>query len=220
MLQFLKELIKPLYIHINITMKNKRWRKLNRHNKTCIKSIFPFECVQVGNYTYGDLIVKYYRTEYEKLVIGNFCSIGPNVEFYLGGEHNYKNVSTYPLKSILFCTTWETISKGPIIIEDDVWIGANCIVLSGVTIGQGAIIGAGSVVSTDIPPYSIYANSKIIKYRFDLETCKKLLEFDFSRLTKNDILDHIEQMYNVNNLINSKWYISMKKKPNYKSGKE
>jgi serine acetyltransferase len=91
----------------------------------------------------------------------------------------------------------EATSKGDIIIKDDVWIGANAIILSGVTIGQGALIGAGAVVTKDVPPYAIVGGNpaKVIKYRFSEKVIKKLLEFDFSKLDQNKIKTNIEALY-------------------------
>ena len=85
-----------------------------------------------------------------------------------------------------------TPTKGPIVVQDDVWIGQNSLILSGVTIGQGAIIGAGSVVSKDIPPYAIYAGGRIVKYRFKAETICKLCLFDYSKVEKEDIASFSE----------------------------
>ena len=73
-------------------------------------------------------------------------------------EFNIFRIIKYP--------SFESISKGPIILEDDVWIGENCIILSGVKIGQGAVIAAGAIVTNDIPPYAIAGGvpAKVIKY--------------------------------------------------------
>jgi virginiamycin A acetyltransferase len=112
-----------------------------------------------------------------KIIIGNFCSIAPNTiiqEVY----HKKTNITTYHIWSNIFKT--ESVndfeSKGDILIEDDVWIGANSVVLSGVTIGRGSIIGAGSIVTKNIPPYSIAVGNPatVIAQRFNKETVKML----------------------------------------------
>ena len=84
-------------------------------------------------------------------------------------------------------TTPEALSKGKIIVEDDVWIGMNALILSGVKIGKGAIIGAGSVISKDIPPYAIAVGNpcKVIKYRFSEEIRKKVNKIKFENITEN-----------------------------------
>ncbi|MBK7803608.1 MAG: CatB-related O-acetyltransferase [Chloracidobacterium sp.] len=82
------------------------------------------------------------------------------------------------------------LSKGPILIKDDVWIGTRATIMSGLTIGQGAIVAAGSVVVKDVPPYSIVAGTpaKVIKYRFDEQTIRSLLAvIDYSKLDDHDV---------------------------------
>src|SRR4030095_4728392 len=106
----------------------------------------------------------------EKIRIGNFVSIANEVIFMLGGSHNMNFLSTYPFKTKLRNGDNDIpISKGPIVIEDDVWIGTRSTILSGVTIEKGAVIAACSVVTRNVPPYSIVAGNpaKVIKYRFD-----------------------------------------------------
>jgi len=111
--------------------------------------------------------------------IGSFCSIARNVtiqEF----NHNSQNFTTCFIEQNLLGKRIknETISKGQIIIGNDVWIGAQCVILSGAEIGDGAIIAANSVVSGKIPPYAIAAGTpaKVIKYRFSAGKIKILLE--------------------------------------------
>ena len=89
----------------------------------------------------------------------------------------------------------ESETKGDIIIEDDVWIGYGCTILSGVKIGQGAVIGTRSVVAKDIPPYAIYAGNKIIKYRFSNKVIEKLLKIDFSKINEKCIRENIKCFY-------------------------
>lgn len=108
-----------------------------------------------------------------KIKIGNFCSIASNViiqEYY----HRYDRITSYYINQNIFKESVEKdiFSKGDIIIEDDVWIGSNSVILSGVTIGRGSIIGAGSVVTQNIPRYSVVGGNpaKIIKKRFKEET--------------------------------------------------
>ena len=79
--------------------------------------------------------------------------------------------------------------NGTTIVEDDVWIGMNSTILSGIKIGQGAVIAAGSVVTKDVPPYSIVAGNpaKIIKYRFSNNIIEKLINIDYNKLNQNFI---------------------------------
>lgn len=173
----------------------KKFKKINSHNQTWMKNIFDINKVIVGKGTYGPLEVRCYGNDKEKLIIGNYCSIAHGTKFILGGEHNYKVFSTYLFKKKFNISGNESITKGEIILEDDVWIGENSLILSGVKIGQGAVIGAGSIVSKNIPPYAIYAGNKVIKYRFSDEIINKLLQIDFDKLDENKIRDNIDLLY-------------------------
>lgn len=176
----------------------KRWRKANPHNKTTIKDVFTcdFSQIQVGKGTYGDLWLKNVSRD-RKLVIGNYCSIGNEVEFYVCIDHPTNLISTYPFKSLILGNPDDTISKGDIIIDDDVWIGGHSVILSGVHIGQGAVIGAGSVITRDVPPYAVVAGSpaKVMKYRFEPEVIDKLLTIDYSRLDEAVIKENLNSLY-------------------------
>lgn len=171
------------------------WRIRNKHNFTRIGTNFSMSKVQVGAYTYGTLNVTTFGIQEESLEIGAYCSIADNVKFLLSGEHKYNFLSTYPFKTKLLGHKEECDCKGKIIVGDDVWIGYGCTILSGVTIGQGAIIGACSTVAKNIPPYAIYANGRIIKYRFNEDIIKKLLKIDFSKIDKELILNNLPKFY-------------------------
>ncbi len=189
-------IVRYFFRQFKLYLAKREWRKQNGHNFTTIVNLFPFEKVKVGKYSYGPLKVFTYGNPAEQLQIGSFCSIANDVTFIVGGEHDYKTLSTYPFKMMLGTGyPYEATTKGPIIIEDDVWIGYGATVLSGVHIGQGAVIGAGSVVSSDVPPYAIYANNKVLKYRFP-EDVRELLEgLDFSRIEKEDVISDLNDYY-------------------------
>lgn len=159
-----------------------------------------FSYCSVGCYTYGfnpENVLHHSATQNERLRIGNYCSIAPNVMFVLSSDHPYKGLSTYPFKVMILGHEFEAVSKGDIIIKDDVWIGLNSIILSGVTIGQGAVVAAGSVVTKDVPPYAIVGGNpaKVIKYRFEPEVIEKLLKFDYSKLTEEKVKSLGEKLY-------------------------
>lgn len=113
------------------------------------------------------------------LRIGAYCSIALNVQIMLGGHHHSEWLTTYPFSSMVPgdippCS----FSRGDVVIGNDVWLCANTIVLSGVTIGDGAIVSAGSVVTKDVEPYSIVAGNPAchVRWRFDESTRDALLE--------------------------------------------
>lgn len=175
----------------------KQWRERNSNNETSAINIFNIDCVQVGQHTYGGLYVINNDTT-EKLSIGNYCSIGPNVTFILNGEHRLDTISTFPFKvKCLHSAQYEAVSKGGITVDDDVWIGCGVTILSGVHIGQGAVIAAGAVVSKDVPPYAIVGGvpAKVIKYRFDEEICRELIKIDYSKVDKAMIEKNISSLY-------------------------
>ena len=175
----------------------RKWINSNRHNYTIAENRFDAAKVTVGRKTYGTLDVRMYGHPNEQLTIGNYCSIGPETVFMLGGEHSYDTLSTYPFRTMHQMAPHEALSRGPVIVEDDVWIGTRAIILSGVRIGQGAVIAAGSVVNKDVPPYSIVGGvpAKIIKYRFSPELIEELLMIDYSKLDPESIRTHEADLY-------------------------
>ncbi len=190
-------LLKQIRHNIKYFFAQRQWRNQNKHNFTVLsqESSLDIARVTIGKGTYGKIDFEIFHDMNSCLIIGNYCSIGPKVKFLLAGEHDYKRLSTYPFKFRYLHDSCETFSRGDIKIEDDVWIGYGAMLLSGVTIGQGAVIGAGSIVREDVPPYSIYCNDNIKKYRFDSHTIDMLMRFDYSSLEPKDIKDDIEKLY-------------------------
>lgn len=135
---------------------------------------------RIGRGTYGDLSVSSWG-EGATLRIGNFTSISAGVRVFLGGEHRIDWVTTFP-----FNVLWDSArqytghprTKGDVLIGNDVWIGAEALISSGVTIGDGAVVGARAVVSRNVAPYAVVAGNPavVVKYRFDEEVVKRLLE--------------------------------------------
>lgn len=181
-----------------------KWLKHRGDNYTQAGTVFPIDKVKIGKWSYGILNVHYYNQLYERLEIGKYCSIADNVHFFTGGEHDIKNISTYPFKNrISKNAIQEAISKGPIVIGDDVWIGSNSIILSGVKIGKGAVIAAGSIVAKDVPEYGIFINNRPIRYRFDEEIRTILTDYDLNRLNlknKDELMDLLYTNLNKDNI--------------------
>lgn len=156
---------------------------------------------KIENFTYITNGSKINRTS-----IGKFCSIGPDCKFGLGKHPTKDFVSTHPVffstdkqAQISFINENKYEEYEPIEIGNDVWIGANVIVLDGVSIGNGAIIAAGSVVTKDIPPYAIAGGvpAKIIKYRFSQEQIKGLEEIKWWDKDINTIRNFTDSMSNI-----------------------
>lgn len=188
----------------------KYWNRRNRHNQVTIfnirrSKIADLKKIIVGNKSYGAIEPRFFGAKNEGLIIGNYVSIATGSKFILGGNHPYKGFSTFPFKVKCLGEKVEATTKGPIIVEDDVWIGENVVVMSGVTIGQGAIVAAGSVVTKDVEPYSIVGGNpaKLIKYRFSQNIIDKLQVLDFRNLNNQKIIDNAEILYselNANNV--------------------
>lgn len=188
---------KCISYNIFLYIKSIRWRIKNQHNLTTINSNFDLSLVDVGNYSYGMLNVFSYSTAGERLSIGNYVSIAPNVYFILGGNHLYTNFSTFPYNVFILGKKNEALTKGPIIVGDDVWIGTGSIILSGVRLGQGAIVAAGSVVTKDVPNYAIVGGNPatVIKYRFNEKIIAKLNQIDFSKINNETIFNNKNILY-------------------------
>ena len=153
--------------------------------------------IEVGDYTiYNDFIADpllfeknnvlyHYPIHREKLIIGKFCSIACGTKFLFNcANHTLKSLSTYTfplfyeeweLEKSNITTAWD--NKGNIVIGNDVWIGYEAVIMSGVHIGDGAIIAARAVVTKDVPPYTIVGGTpaKEIRKRFDAEVIEQLL---------------------------------------------
>lgn len=171
------------------------WNKLNPDSYCEPNSLFDVSIVKSGKYSYGDLNVISFNNA-NHLYIGSFCSIAQDAYFLLNAEHSIIFVSSYPFDAVLNKKE-EASSKGDIIVDDDVWIGYRATILSGVHIGQGAVIAAGAVVTKDIPPYAIVGGvpAKVIKYRFSQDVIDVLMTIDYSKLSKDLITAHTDDLY-------------------------
>jgi len=145
----------------------------------------------VGKHTYGSQNIEvYYWGEGTWLDIGNFCSISGHILVYLGGNHRTDWATTFPFGHIhqqtfnKFNGVGHPQTKGDVTIGNDVWIGTHVTIMSGITIGDGACIANNSVVTKDVPPYTIVGGNpaKVIKQRFDDETISQLLELKWWNL--------------------------------------
>lgn len=161
-----------------------------------LKNVVTGPNIEIGDYTmYNDYVhdprdfeknnvLYHYPVNGDKLKIGKFCSIACGAKFlFTSANHTLRSLSTYPfpiffeewgLDAKNICEAWD--NKGDIVIGNDVWIGFEAVILSGVTIGDGAIIGTRAVVTKDVPPYTIVGGipAKPIRKRFDDETISQL----------------------------------------------
>lgn len=145
-------------------------------------------------------------------MIGKFCSIACGAKFiFNSANHTLSSLSTYPFP--LFFEEWNLNiknvadswdNKGDIVIGNDVWIGYEAVIMSGVKIGDGAIIGTRAVVTKDVPAYTIVGGvpAKTIRTRYDDSTIKKLMKIEWWNWSKEKIADNIEAIKsgNIENL--------------------
>lgn len=161
----------------------------------------------IGKYSYAGINL---TMNYTKL--GRFCSLGRNVD--VGGfDHDYHKVTTMPMfrfKQLSGGGNPEVGEKELCKIGNDVWIAAGTQILHKVSVGDGAVIGGGAVVTKDVPPYAIVAGvpAKIIKFRFDEKTIEELLAIRWWDWPEDIVLENIEWM--IKNDINSDTLAQMK----------
>lgn len=146
-------------------------------------------------------VLYHYPINHDKLIIGKFCSIACGAKFlFNSANHTLSSLSTYPfplffeewgLEKKNVADSWD--NKGDIIVGNDVWIGYEAVILSGVIIGDGAVIGARAVVTKDVPPYTIVGGvpAKPIKKRFSDESIKKLQSIRWWDWPKEKIAENI-----------------------------
>lgn len=159
-----------------------------------------------GKYTYHcrkqPLIIEdYWIGQEANLNIGSFCSIAKGVRIWLGGNHKTNWITTAPINHYFNYDTSkggmrrysQIDTKGSVTIGNDVWIGAYATIMSGVTIGDGAVIGTMSVVAKDIPPYAVAVGNpvRVIRKRFDDEMIEKLLEIKWWNWDESVIKENI-----------------------------
>ena len=124
------------------------------------------------------------RSDVDKLIIGRYCSIGSGAVFMMAGNQGHQNkwVSTFPFfyqNNEKFSNAKDGFERaGNTVIGNDVWIGTEAMIMSGVTIGDGAIIASRAVVTKSVAPFSIVASNpaKHIRFRFSVDEIKQLQE--------------------------------------------
>lgn len=142
-------------------------------------SLNGVEIISYGKGSYGQPQILGFD-EHSKVVVGKYCSIASGVVFYFEGRQRGNRVTTSSLKTLVSPgIPYKVLSrrKNKLTIGNDVWIGMNAFIFSGITIGDGAVVAAGAVVTENVPSYAIVGGNpaKIIRYRFDQETIQKLI---------------------------------------------
>ena len=186
--------------------------KTRNESVVYIKPTITRKNIEVGDFSYFDgsnfekHVTHHYDFIGDKLIIGKFCQIGRNVEFVMNGaNHQMSSITTYPFYIFKGWDQKPTDEKdlpykGDTVVGNDVWIGQNVTILPGIHIGDGAIIGANSVVSKDVPPYSVVAGNpiKLIRKRFDDELIGLLLTFKWWNKPTEEIQEILPLLANSN----------------------
>lgn len=176
-----------------------------------LKNFISSENIIIGDYTYYDdpegperfesNVLYHFPFIGDKLVIGKFCAIAKDVKFIMNGaNHKVSGFSTYPFQ--IFGNGWEKVMpnegdlpyKGDTLIGNDVWIGYEATIMPDVTVGSGTIIASKSVVTTDVPAYSVVGGNpaKVIKSRFDESTINALLDIAWWDWSAEEITAKLE----------------------------
>lgn len=177
------------------------YRKYGRRNNLLRHYLNNYKGIFIGKYSYG----------FEHILpceniksIGAFCSIAPGTVI-VPNDHRMDWVTTSPILAVKdFGFTDRDLNmeycpseKREVIIGNDVWIGANCIIFEGVKIGDGAVIAAGSIIRRDVPPYAVVVSvDKIIKYRFSKDVIDKLLKIQWWNWPDDKIKENLNLLYN------------------------
>lgn len=171
----------------------------NEYKTSCfLKNVVTAPNISIGDYTYYDdpddpagfehnNVLFNYPEFGDHLLIGKFCAIAAGTKFIMGpANHRISSVTTYPFH--VFGGAWQENTpphldqlprKGDIVIGNDVWIGRECVIMPGTRIGDGAIVAARSVVTGEIPPYTVFGGNpaRFRKRRFGEELTRLLLQF-------------------------------------------
>lgn len=194
-------------------MNDKIYPRTGDRETVYLKNVVTGPNIEIGDYTmYNDYVrdprdfeknnvLYHYPVNDDKLKIGRFCSVACGAKFlFTGGNHTMKSLSSYPFP--IFFEEWGLDAKnirqawdnkGDIVIGNDVWIGYEAVILSGVTVGDGAVIGARAVVTKDVPPYTVVGGvpAGAIRKRFDDKTVERLMSLRWWDWDEEKIRRHI-----------------------------
>ncbi|GAB7027938.1 CatB-related O-acetyltransferase [Geotalea toluenoxydans] len=209
----------PLTLYVKYALNSYRLQIKNKHCRLrigymclIVKCKFGYsntinDFVALKNVDLGDFTYIASGTKINNAILGKFCSIGPDILIGLGKHPANTFVSTHPIFFSTLGQAQEVLCDrdyfdefAPVAIGNDVWIGARAIILDGVTIGDGAIIAAGSLVTKDVPPYAIVGGvpAKVIKFRFEVEEIEFLMDFKWWDKSINWLNDNYKSLHNIN----------------------
>ena len=201
-------------------MPQKIYPRSNEKETVYLKNVITHPNIIVGDYTiYNDFVndpktfernnvLYHYPVNQDQLIIGKFCSLACGAKFiFNSANHTLASLSTYPFP--IFFEEWGLAvneitkawdNKGNIVIGNDVWIGYEAVILSGVTVGDGAVIGTRAVVTKDVEPYTIVGGvpAKPIRKRFDSNTIDRLIKAKWWDWSEPQIAQHLSEIQSGN----------------------
>ena len=201
-------------------LEEKKYPRTGDTQTIYLKAVITDPNIKIGDYTmYNDFVndpvdfeknnvLYHYPINFDQLIIGKFCSIACGAKFlFTSANHTLTSLSTYPfplfweeygLEPKNVTQAWD--NKGDIVIGNDVWIGYEAVIMSGVHIGNGAIIGTRAVVTKDVAPYTIVGGipAKPIKKRFDDNTIERLQTIAWWNWEKEKVREKIRDIMSGN----------------------
>lgn len=176
---------------------------------------YPIVTLGEGSYIVGAKLA-YDDAEKAHILVGRYSSLAHDLTFNIGINHNYHRVSSYPFENIDIWRDYCALggndcNHNQIIIGHDVWIGAGATIMSGVRIGNGAVVGASATVAKDIPPYAIVVGNpaRVIKYRFTEDVIAKLQAIKWWEWPVERIREALPLMRDTEEFIN-KYQVALK----------
>lgn len=163
---------------------------------------YPIVNAGIGTYAIN-MKISFGRRD-SNILIGKYCSLAKDILFIMSDEHELNHVSTHPFQSIINIANSdvdmyadnELKKRCQVIIGHDVWIGMNATILGGIRIGTGAVIAAGSLVTKDVPPYTIVGGcpARVIRRRLPEDIAQKLLSIRWWNWPYRVIQDRLPNM--------------------------
>lgn len=175
------------YLHASVKNPNILIKGQHSYYSDCWDDGFENSVVR---YLHGDGVSQQWEPlgHIDQLIIGDYVCIGAEAVILMGGNHNHRIdfISLYPFMSMIKDSYQP---KGDTVLNDGCWLGMRCMILPGVTVGEGAVIAAGSIVTKDIPPYAIVGGNpaRFLKYRFSEEIIAKILNLRIYNRSDDEI---------------------------------
>lgn len=154
--------------------------------------------LQMGEHSYDAPQLLSFRPHDQQVRVGKYCSISRGAQILTGGYHHAEWVSTYPFRireglpgAFL---DGQPYSRGPVVIGNDVWVGYGALIMSGVTIGDGAVVAARALVVRDVAPYAVVGGNPaaLLRHRFPAHQVQALLELRWWDWDHAKVLDNVD----------------------------